>query len=61
MERDDSVWVHTPTIHDTQKIIMPQDKMRQWIRKVLEVDARVQTLKTPLQFKCYVYDAGARW
>ena len=55
MERDDSVWVHTPTIHDTQKIIMPQDKMRQWIRKVLEVDARVQTLKTPLQFKCYMF------
>jgi hypothetical protein len=55
VERDDSVWVHTPTIHDTQKIIMPQNKMRQWIRKILEVDARVQTLKTPLQFKCYMF------
>jgi hypothetical protein len=55
VERDDSVWVHTPTIHDTQKIIMPQNKMRQWIRKILEVDARVQALKTPLQFKCYMF------
>jgi hypothetical protein len=55
VERDDSVWVHTPTIHDTQKIIMQQNKMRQWIRKILEVDARVQTLKTPLQFKCYMF------
>ena len=55
VERDDSVWVHTPTIHDTQKIIMPQNKMRQWIRQILEVDARVQTLMTPLQFKCYMF------
>jgi len=28
--------------------MLPQNRMRQWIRETLEADARVQTLGTPL-------------
>jgi hypothetical protein len=55
VERDDSVYVHAPAVHDTKKIMLPQNQMRQWIRETLEVAARVQTLSTPLQLKCYMF------
>lgn len=55
VERDDSVFVHAPAIPDSKKVMLPQSQMRQWIRETLEVNARVQTLGTPLQLKCYMF------
>jgi len=38
-----------------KKVVLPQNQMRQWITETLEVDARVQTLETPLWLKCYMF------
>ena len=55
VECDDSVYVHSPAIHEAKLVLVPQNLMRQWIRETLEVAARVQTLQTPLQIKCYMF------
>jgi hypothetical protein len=55
VECDDSVYVHTPAIHETKLMIAPQNLMHQWIRETLDVAGRVQTLQTPLQIKCYMF------
>jgi hypothetical protein len=55
VEGDDSVYVHAPAIHETKLMLVPQDLMRQWIRKTLDVAVRVLALKTPLQMKCYMF------
>jgi hypothetical protein len=45
----------SPAIHETKLMLVPQDLMRQWIRKTLDVAARVLALRTPLQIKCYMF------
>jgi hypothetical protein len=55
VERDDSVYVHSPAIHETKLVLVSNDLMRRWIRETLEVSARVQSLLTPLQIKCYLF------
>jgi hypothetical protein len=55
VESDDSVYVHSPAIHETKLMIVPQNLIRQWIRETLDVAGRVQTLQTPLQVKCYMF------
>jgi hypothetical protein len=54
-ECDDSVYVHSPAIHEAKLVLVPQNLMRQWIRETLEVASHIQTLFTPLQMKCYVF------
>jgi hypothetical protein len=55
VECDDSVYVHSPAIHEAKLVVVPQNLLRRWIRETLEVAARVQTLQTPLQIKCYMF------
>ena len=55
VERDDSVYVHSPAIHEQKLMLVSQNVMRQWIKHTLEVAARVQSLRTPLQLKCYMF------
>jgi hypothetical protein len=55
VERDDSVYVHSPAIHEQKLMLVSQNVMRQWIKHTLEVAARVQSLRTPLQVKCYMF------
>jgi hypothetical protein len=55
VETDDSVYVHSPAIHETKLMIVPQNLMRKWIREILDVAGRVQSLQTPLQMKCYMF------
>lgn len=60
VERDDSVFVHVPVVQQSSHTITPKRQMRQWIRETLEVSANVQTLKTPLQLKCYMFTMPER-
>jgi hypothetical protein len=55
VECDDTVYVHSPAIHETKLMLVPQNLLRQWVRETLEVARRVQTLQTPLQMKCYMF------
>lgn len=55
IESDDSVYVHTPAIHATKRVLLSQSLMRKWVRETLEVATRVHTLKTPLQYKFYMF------
>ena len=55
VETDDSVYVHTPALHESKLVLVPQDLLRRWIRESLEVANSVQSLLTPLQIKCYMF------
>jgi hypothetical protein len=51
----DFVQAHRPVIHETKLVLVSHDLMRSWIRERLEVSARVQSLLTLLQIKCYMF------
>jgi hypothetical protein len=56
VERDDSVYVHSPAIHEQKFILVSQNLMWKWIQQTLEVAACIQSLRTPLQVKkCYMF------
>ena len=55
VERDDSVYVHSPAIHEHKLMLISSNLMLRWIQHILEVSARKETLRTPLQIKCYMF------
>jgi hypothetical protein len=55
VERDDSVYVHSPAIHEHKLMLINSNLMLKWIQQILEVAARKESLRTPLQIKCYMF------
>ena len=55
VERDDSVYTDTVATSESKLVLVPQDLLRRWIREMLDVAERVQSLATPLHMKCYMF------